>query len=112
MAVDAVGRESQQGEISTIDAALERVHGGLPPDTPWFFRVVLGSWQFLIATLALTLVLGTIAASNPDWLLRIDEPVSDWFRWLIEDGALTSVVTQLGSPNLAMAIGVRFFFGQ
>jgi len=106
MAVDAVGRESQQGEISTIDAALERVHGGLPPDTPWFFRVVLGSWQFLIATLALTLVLGTIAASNPDWLLRIDEPVSDWFRGLIEDGALTSVVTQLGSPNLAMAIGV------
>ena len=106
MAVDAVGRESQQGEISTIDAALERVHGGLPPDTPWFFRVVLGSWQFLIATLAVTLVLGMIAASNPDWLLRIDEPVSDWFRGLIEDGALTSVVTQLGSPNLAMAIGV------
>lgn len=106
MAVDAAGRESHQGEMQTVDAALGRIHGGLPPETPWFFRVVLGSWQFLIATLTVTLVLGAIAASNPDWLLRIDEPVSDWFRGLIEDGALMSVVTQLGSPNLAMAIGL------
>ena len=106
MAVDAAGRDSHQGEMQTVDAALGRIHGGLPPETPWFFRVVLGSWQFLIATLTVTLVLGAIAASNPDWLLRIDEPVSDWFRGLIEDGALMSVVTQLGSPNLAMAIGL------
>ena len=105
MAVDAVGRESHQGEMQTVDAALGRIHGGLPPETPWFFRVVLGSWQFLIATLTVTLVLGAIAASNPDWLLRIDEPISHWFRGLLVDGALTSVVTQLGSPNLAMAIG-------
>jgi membrane-associated phospholipid phosphatase len=106
MAIDAVGRKSHQGEMQTVDAALGRIHGGLPPDTPWFFRVVLGSWQFLFATLIVTLVVGAIAASNPDWLLRIDEPVSDWFRGLIEDGALMSVVTQLGSPNLAMAIGL------
>jgi undecaprenyl-diphosphatase len=105
MAISAISRDVRHGDSRSIDAALGRIHGGLPPDTPWFFRVVLGSWQFLVTTLVFTLLVGTIAASNPDWLLRFDEPVSEWFRGLIEDGRFTSVVTQLGSPNLAMAIG-------
>jgi membrane-associated phospholipid phosphatase len=104
--IDTTSQSAQHRESRTFDAALGRIHGGLPPDTPWFFRVVLGSWQFLVTTLVFTLIVGSIAASNPDWLLRFDEPVSEWFRGLIEDGRFTSVVTQLGSPNLAMAIGV------
>ena len=103
--IDTTSQSAQHRESRTFDAALGRIHGGLPPDTPWFFRVVLGSWQFLVTTLVFTLIVGSIAASNPDWLLRFDEPVSEWFRGLIEDGRFTSVVTQLGSPNLAMAIG-------
>lgn len=105
MATGATSTSAQRSESGTLDAALGRIHGGLPPDTPWFFRVVLGSWQFLITTLVFTLIMGGIAASNPDWLLRFDEPVSDWFRGLIEDGGFTSVVTVLGSPNLAVAMG-------
>ena len=106
MPIGATSQSAQHRESRTLDAALGRIHGGLPPDTPWFFRVVLGSWQFLATTLVFTLIVGATAASNPDWLLRFDQPVSDWFRALIDDGGFTSVVTQLGSPNLAMAIGV------
>jgi undecaprenyl-diphosphatase len=105
MALRAVSRDSRDRDTPAIDAALGRIHAGLPSETPWFFRVVLGSWQILVTTLVFTLIVGTIAASNPDWLLRFDEPVSEWFRGLIEDGRFTSVVTQLGAPNLAMAIG-------
>jgi membrane-associated phospholipid phosphatase len=105
MAVNAPGREFQHDEMPNIDMTLGRIHGGLPPDTPWFFRVVLGSWLFLLGTVFFTVVVGAIAASNPEWLLHIDEPVSEWFRGIIDDGGFTSVVTQLGSPNLAMAIG-------
>jgi undecaprenyl-diphosphatase len=105
MEVDATGSQSQLGATRIVDTTLDRIHGGLPPDTPWFFRVVLGSWVFLAATAVLTVALGTVAASNPAWLLRIDEPVSEWFRGLVEDGRFTSIVTQLGSPNLGMAIG-------
>jgi membrane-associated phospholipid phosphatase len=106
MAIHAISRDARHRDSQPIEAALGRIHGGLPPETPWFFRVVLGSWQFLVTTLVFTLIVGSIAASNPDWLLRFDEPVSEWFRGLIEDGRFTSVVTQLGSPNLAMTIGV------
>ena len=105
MAIDAAGSQSQLGGTRTVDATLDRIHGGLPPDTPWFFRVVLGSWAFLAVTAALTVGLGIAAASNPEWLLRIDEPVSEWFRGLVEDGRFTSIVTQLGSPTLGMALG-------
>jgi len=105
MAMSSISRDARRNDSQSIDAALGRIHEGLPPDTPWFFRVALGSWRFLVATLGFTLIVGTIAASNPDWLLRFDEPISEWFRGLIEGGGFTSVVTQFGSPNLAIAIG-------
>jgi undecaprenyl-diphosphatase len=105
MATGAWNRESRHGETSTIDAAFGRIHEGLPPDTPWFFRVLLGSRAFLITTVVITVVFGAIAANNPEWLLAVDEPVSEWFRGLIEDGSFATLVTHLGSPNLAMALG-------
>lgn len=105
MGTDATRRESDEGDSPAVGATLDRIHGGLPPDTPWFFRVVLGSRVFLIATVVVTVVLGTIAASNPEWLLLVDEPVSEWFRGLIDDGSLATLVTHLGSPNLALALG-------
>ena len=83
-----------------------RMHRGLPDDAPWFFRVVLRNRALLIVTVTVTVVLGVMTASNPDWLLRIDEPISEWIR---SDGGQLSfakLVTQLGSPNLAVAVGV------
>ncbi|GMQ94406.1 MAG: phosphatase PAP2 family protein [Acidimicrobiia bacterium] len=105
MATDERQGESDSGGTSTVGATFGRIHEGLPSDTPWFFRVLLGSRAFLIATVVVTLVLGTIAASNPEWLLAVDQPVSEWFRGLIEDGSFATLVTQLGSPNLAIAFG-------
>lgn len=105
MATEAMSRDSRHGDSPDLGAAFGRVHRGLPPDTPWFFRVVLGSRAFLITTVAVTVVLGAIAASNPEWLLRVDEPVSEWFRGLIDDGSIATLVTHLGSPNLALALG-------
>lgn len=105
MATDERRQKSEDGGTSTVDATLGRIHRGLPPDTPWFFRVLLGSRIFLITTVVVTVVLGSIAANNPGWLLALDEPVSEWFRGLIEDGAFATLVTQLGSPNMAVALG-------
>jgi undecaprenyl-diphosphatase len=83
-----------------------RMHRGLPDDAPWFFRVVLRSRGFLILTAVITLSLAVIAASNPEWLLRIDQPVSKWARGLGGDLSIARLVTRLGSPNLAVAVGV------
>ncbi|MEA2057369.1 MAG: phosphatase PAP2 family protein [Actinomycetota bacterium] len=83
-----------------------RLHRGLPDEAPWFFRVALRSRAFLIVTLAVTALFAIIAASNPEWLLRFDQPASDWVRGGGEQLSLTKLVTQLGSPNLAMAVGL------
>jgi membrane-associated phospholipid phosphatase len=81
-----------------------RVHGGLPDDTPWLVRAVLRSRAFLIVTLAVTVILGAVAAGSPEWLLRFDEPVSEWIRRSGGQLSFAKLVTQLGSPNLAAAV--------
>jgi undecaprenyl-diphosphatase len=85
---------------------LDRIHLGLPDTAPWFIRVVLRSRAFLIVTVVITVVLAIIAIANPDWLLRIDQPISEWVRGLDGDLSFARVVTQLGSPNLAIAVGL------
>ncbi len=106
MATDTMGHPSNQRGPRNVDATLRRIHDGLPSDTPWFFRVVLGNRAFLFATVMVTVVLGAIAASNPAWLLAFDEPVSEWIRGFVTDGNVAVFVTTLGSPNLAMVLGV------
>lgn len=106
METGQTGSESHQGESQTVSAALDWFHLGLPSDTPWFFRVVLGSRGFLVATVVVTVVLGAVAASNPEWLLRVDEPVSEWFRATIGDNSAVALMTHVGSPNLALVLGV------
>jgi membrane-associated phospholipid phosphatase len=86
-----------------------RLHRGLPDEAPWFFRVALRSRAFLIVTLVVTALFAVIAASNPEWLLRFDQPVSDWVRGGGEQLSLAKLVTQLGSPNLAIAVGLALF---
>jgi undecaprenyl-diphosphatase len=88
------------------DMTFGRIHRGLPDDAPWFFRVVLRSRGFLIVTVLVTVLLAVVAASNPSWLLRIDQPVSEWVRGWDGQLALAKAVTRLGSPNLAVAVGV------
>jgi membrane-associated phospholipid phosphatase len=83
-----------------------RLHRGLLDDAPWFLRVSLGNRVLLTVTLVVTAFLGVIAASNPEWLLRFDEPVSKWVRGGEGQLSISRVVTNLGSPNLAVAIGV------
>ncbi len=87
----------------------DRMHRGLPEDSPWFFRVVLRSRGFLIVTVVITVSLAVIAASNPEWLLRIDQPVSEWIRGWGGQPSLAKIVTRLGSPSLAVAGGVVAF---
>lgn len=100
----------QRGALSdrpTISLSpLARVHLGLPAEAPWFVRVVLRSRWFLVATIVVTLVLGGAAIVGPDWLLAIDEPISDWIRGSGRDLTLARILTQLGSPNISVAIGV------
>ena len=91
---------------ATRTMTFERLHRGLPDEAPWFFRVVLRSRAFLIVTFAVTALLAIIASSNPEWLLRFDQPVSDWVRGGGEQLSFAKLVTQLGSPNLAIAIGL------
>ena len=86
-----------------------RMHRGLPQDSPWFFRVVLRSRGFLIVTVVITVSLAVIAASNPEWLLRIDQPVSEWVRGWGGQPSLAKVVSRLGSPSLVVAGGVVAF---
>jgi undecaprenyl-diphosphatase len=86
--------------------SFDQIHRGLPDATPWFFRVVLRDRRFLIVTLVITALLGVITASNPEWLLRIDQPVSEWLRGWEGSLSLAKVVTHLGSPNLAIAVGL------
>jgi len=83
----------------------DRVHLGLPDEAPWLVRVVMRSRPFLILTLISTVLLTVAAATNPDWLLRIDQPLSDWIRDVGGDLSFAKVATQLGSPNLAIATG-------
>jgi undecaprenyl-diphosphatase len=59
-----------------------------------------------MATVTLTVALGAVAASNPEWLLRFDEPVSEWMRGSATEFPYAKVITQLGSPNLALLIGI------
>ena len=82
------------------------MHRGLPEDTPWFFRVVLRSRGFLIVTFVITVSVAVIAASNPEWLLRIDQPVSEWVRGWGGQQSFAKLVTRLGSPTLAVTVGV------
>jgi undecaprenyl-diphosphatase len=84
----------------------ERIHRGLPDDTPWFFRVVLRSRAFLIVAIVLTVVLALVIAINPDWLLRIDRTISDRIRSGGGKAGIAGLVTQFGSPNLAIAVGL------
>lgn len=84
---------------------LGRIHDGLPVGAPWFVRIVLRSRWFLVATLALTLLVGITAVVSPDWLLSVDEPMADWVRGSDGDHSVAKVVTELGSPNLAIAAG-------
>ena len=91
---------------SNRDEMFVRIHGGLPDDAPWLFRVVLRSRAFLILTVLLTAVFSVIAASNSEWLLQFDEPISDWIRGDGSDVTFTRLITHLGSPNLAVAIGL------
>lgn len=83
----------------------DQIHLGLPDESPWLVRVVLRSHAFLIITVLITTLLGLIAASNPDWLLRIDEPVAEWIRGMAGDLSFAKLVTELGSPNLVVAVG-------
>jgi undecaprenyl-diphosphatase len=83
-----------------------RMHIGLPDDAPWLVRVVLRSRVFLVATITFTVILGVIAATNPDWLLRFDEPVSEWIRGSAAEYPYATLITQLGSPNLAIVIAI------
>jgi undecaprenyl-diphosphatase len=91
---------------SSGDVIHGRLHHGLPDDAPWFFRVALRSRAFLIVTIGVTAVVGVIAASSPEWLLRFDRPVSDWIRGDGGQLGVVKVVTQLGSPNLAIVVGL------
>lgn len=100
------GKDAAADADSTHAMSFDRVHFGLPEDAPWFVRVVLRSRAFLIATFVLTVVIAVIAASNPDWLLRIDEPIMEWVRGLGINLTFAKAVTQLGSPNLAIAVGL------
>jgi undecaprenyl-diphosphatase len=85
---------------------IDQVHLGLPDGAPWIVRVVLRSRAFLIVMLVTTVVLAIIAASNPDWLLRIDQPVSEWIRGVGGGLSFARLVTRLGSPLLAITVGV------
>ncbi len=84
----------------------DRIHGGLPGDTPWIFRVPLRSRVFLVVTLVVTVLVGVTAASNPEWLLRFDRPASEWIRGSGGEFGFAKFVTRMGSPNLAVGIGV------
>ena len=94
------------GSASIEGMTFGRIHRGLSEDAPWFVRVVLQSRAFLIVTAAGALFLGVIAAINPEWLLRFDHPVSEWIRGEGGQLSLAKLVTQLGSPTLAAAVGV------
>lgn len=85
--------------------SLELIHHGLPDEAPWFFRVALRSRAFLIVTVVVTLSLSVIAASGSEWLLRFDEPISEWIRGEGAELRLERAITQLGSPNLTIALG-------
>jgi len=99
---EAVGSEVESSRARRFD----RVHLGLHDVAPWFVRVVMRSRAFLIATVVTTALLAVVAASNPDWLLRVDQPFSDWIREVGGNLSLAKVVTQLGSPNLAIGVGL------
>ncbi len=86
--------------------SFDQIHRGLPDETPWFFRTVLAGRRFLIVTLVTTALLGVIAANNPEWLLRIDKPVSEWVRGWEGSLLFAKVVTSLGSPNLVIGVGL------
>lgn len=108
--VSANGDSSRQGVAREADGlpgmSLDQIHLGLPDDAPWFVRVVLRSRSFLIVTVVTTTLLTSIAASNPDWLLRIDQPISEWVRGVGINLTFAKLVTQLGSPNLAILVGL------
>lgn len=89
-----------------IATTLARIHRGLPVGAPWFVSVVLRSRGFLVGTLVVTVLLAGTAAANPEWLLNVDQPIFDWVRGFGGDLSLARAVTQLGSPNLAIATGV------
>ena len=96
------GKGAAADADSTHVVSFDRVHFGLPEDAPWLVRVVLRSRAFLIVGF----VIAVVAASNPDWLLRIDQPISDWVRELRIDLSFAKVVTQFGSPNLVIGVGL------
>jgi len=85
--------------------SFEVIHRGLPDDAPWFFRVALRSRAFLVVAAVITVILSVVAASGPEWLLAFDQPISDWVRGGEEELWLARLITQLGSPTLAVALG-------
>lgn len=93
----------EDGAIREVRFAL--IHRGLPGDTPWFFRVALRSRAFLIVTAVITVTLSIIAANDSEWLLRFDQPISDWIRGEDEELRLARLTTELGSPTVAVTLG-------
>lgn len=89
-----------------IATTLARIHLGLPVGAPWFVSVVLRSRGFLAGTLVVAVLLAGTAAANPDWLLNVDQPIFEWVRGFEGGLSLARVVTNLGSPNLAIATGI------
>jgi len=70
----------------------------------WLPGALLRSRAFLVTASTITVALAILAASNPQWLARFDEPVSEWIRGDGTGEQLFRVVTQLGSPNLAVLV--------
>lgn len=87
---------------------LHLIHTGLPDEAPWLFRVPLRSRAFLVITVVVTVIVSTIAATSPEWLLRVDQPIADWVRGLGGGGdhSLAALITHLGSPAIAVVVGV------
>lgn len=81
-------------------------HRGFPEEGPWLPRALLHGRMFLLFAFIVTVGLTLLAASNPDWLAHLDEPISEWIRGSGGAEPVVRVVTQLGSPNLSVFIGV------
>ena len=100
--------QNKDAEAGTGGFAMrfERIHLGLPDDAPWLVRVGLRSRGFLIVTAVFTAFVAVVAASNPGWLLQIDQPLSEWVRAGEGDLSFAKLVTQMGSPVLTIAVGI------
>jgi len=67
-------------------------------------HVMLRSRLAIIGFAAAAVTLGLLAAFAHEWLLILDEPVSDWIRSPGNDSDMWRVVSLLGSEWLALAV--------